>query len=623
MNWALTKPMLQTRLVLGLLCLLLILLAMGLYSINRCSDLGRRVQIILKENDETLRTVQQLKLNCTRMTSALLASTTGKFPDSRAEFSEACRHFESALEVQERISQSGEERNLTRRLRRINTTYLKDAWKLLDKNLTQSADQKAIATRVGEQTVQMMGLADDILEASRISMNTRNAESGKETTATIRLLILAMIVAVVVAIYTSIRLSRSVLTPIASLTESIRQIGEGDLDQTLAFHSKDELGRLASTFNKMASQLRSYRNANSEKLQRLHLTVEKTLASFPDPIFVLNASGSVEFRNPAGDMLAVKLLFSGMRRLPEQVEKIVEKCFSTGKDHLPTLFKYAVMLRFDQSDHYFMPRIVLLRDENKVPFGSAIILEDITRMRLVDEIKDNLVSTVSHELKTPLTSVRMALYLLLEKALGPLTPKQEELVSTAREDADRLLNMLNDLLDLARLEEGPPELKLEAISPSQLLGNALRETAGIATEAEVSLATSVDDSLPTVRVDCERMTFVFNNLISNAIKYSPHGSTVHLRVTRHGSDLIRFSVRDDGPGIASEHLSKIFEKFYRIDSSRKRGAGLGLAIAREIVRAHGGEIGVHSRPNEGSEFYVILPIMFDSSPNAACHEAGI
>lgn len=600
--------MLRTRLVLGLLCLLLILLAMGLYSIDRCSDLGRRIQIILKENDETLHSVQQLKRSCTQMTSSLLASTTGKSPESQADFAEACRHFESALERQEQLSRSGDERTLTRQLRDIHTDYLRDAWKLLDKNVKRPADAEAIAGRVGKQTTEMLGLADDILEASRISINARNAESGRETTATIRLLIFAMIAAVVVAIYTSVRLSRGVIAPITSLTESIRQVGEGDLDQTLTFHSNDELGKLALTFNKMASQLRLYRNTSSEKLQRLNLTVEKTLASFPDPIFVLNAGGAVEFRNPAADTLAVKLLFSGVRRLPEQVEKMVEKSFTTGEDYLPTLFKNAVMLYFNQSVHYFLPRIVLLRNENHAPFGAAVILEDITRMRLVDEIKDNLVSTVSHELKTPLTSVRMALYLLLEKILGPLTPKQEELVSTAREDSDRLLNMLNNLLDLARLEEGPPALKLEPITPLRLLENARRETAGIAAEAEITVECETEKGLPEVQVDGERMTFVFNNLISNAAKYSQRGSTIHLKAERHESDFVRFSVRDHGPGIAPEHQTKIFEKFYRIAGSEKRGAGLGLSIAREIVRAHGGEIGIHSQLGEGSEFYVILPI---------------
>ncbi|SDU13202.1 Signal transduction histidine kinase [Verrucomicrobium sp. GAS474] len=624
--------MLRTRLFLGFLSLLLLLLAIGLYSIERCSSLGQRVQLILQDNDRSVRAVQQLKVNCTKMTSSLLAAQPAKGPapsapsrpdprasDSRVEFSEACRLFEAALEEEEKISRTGPEQALTHKLREIHTAYLRDAWQLLDKSASAAAANpgatKPLAFRVATQTTAMLELSDQILDASRAAINARNIESGKDITSTIRLMILAMIIAIVVAIYTCIWMSRSVLRPIDSLSESIRQIGEGDLDQILPSHSRNELGRLAARFNTMVAQLRGYRNANSEKLQRLNLTMERTLAAFPDPIFVLNAAGAVEFRNPAGDSLALKLLFSGVRRLPEQVEKMVEKSLAWGEDYLPSHFKDSVMLRFDNSEHYFMPRIVLLRDENKSPFGAAVIMEDITRMRLVDEIKDNLVTTVSHELKTPLTSVRMALYLLLEKMVGPLNDQQEELLATAREDSDRLLNMINDLLDLARLEQGPPELNLELIPPARLFENARRETLGLASEAGISLTLEEEKDLPQVRVDTERMAFVVNNLVSNAIKYSPHGETIHLKITRQEGNLVRLSVRDHGPGIAPEHHSRIFEKFYRVAGSRKRGAGLGLAIAREIVRAHDGEVGVHSRPGEGSEFYIILP----AAPAAPAH----
>ncbi|HEY8966233.1 MAG TPA: ATP-binding protein, partial [Candidatus Methylacidiphilales bacterium] len=600
-----------TRLFLGFLSLLLLLLAVGLYSIERCNNLGQRIRVILEQNDKTIRSVQQLKLQCTKMTSSLLAGAPGTSVQSRADFSEACRLFEAALGEQERISSSPAERSLTAKLRTIDTQYLRDAWKLLDRarspSLADAATTKAIAGRVASQTTQMTELADQILEASRVAINERNAASGKELTSTIRLMILAMIVAIVIALYTCIWMSRSVLDPIDKLSRSIRQVGEGDLDQTLPSHSRDELGRLATTFNTMAAQLRGYRTAHSEKLQRLHLTMERTLAAFPDPIFVLNAVGGVEFRNPAGDALALKLLFSGVRRLPEQVEKVVEKCLAWGEDYLPTHFKHSVTLRLDNSDHHFMPRIVLLRDETRTPFGAAVIMEDITRLRLVDELKDNLVTTVSHELKTPLTSVRMALYLLLERAVGPLNGKQEELLDTARQDADRLLNMLNDLLDLARLEQGPAELNLDEIPPGRLMETARRETAGLATEAGIDVLLEEEPGLPPVRVDAERIAFVFNNLISNAIKYSPPGGTVRLRIAAQDGNLVRFSVKDEGAGIAPEHHSRIFEKFFRVAGSKKRGAGLGLAIAREIVRSHGGEIGVHSQPGQGSEFYVILP----------------
>ena len=204
----------------------------------------------------------------------------------------------------------------------------------------------------------------------------------------------------------------------------------------------------------MAEQLRDYRANTSDELLRLNMTIRATLASFPDPIFVLNSEGTVEFRNPEADELALKLLFAGVTRLPKQVDERVEEVRKTGEDFLPTQFQDAIKFHIDGQDRYFLPRIVLLRNDKGATFGVAVILENVTRMLLLDDVKSNLISTVSHELKTPLTSVRMALYLLVEKTVGPLNEKQHDLVDTAREDADRLLHTLNDLLDLARARAG-------------------------------------------------------------------------------------------------------------------------------------------------------------------------
>jgi signal transduction histidine kinase len=408
-----------------------------------------------------------------------------------------------------------------------------------------------------------------------------------------------------------------VLEPLISVTKSIRLVGEGNLNQTVPVLSTDELGVLATSFNEMASQLRQYKANTSEELMRLTMTIRSILASFPDPIFVLNSQGVVELRNPEADQMAVKLLFSGVTRLPQKVDEKVEHVRATGQDYLPTLFKDAIKFFLDGQDRYFLPRIILLRDDNREVFGVAVILEDITRMLLLDDVKSNLIATVSHELKTPLTSVRMALYLLHEMTMGPLSDKQADLVSTAREDADRLLKTLNDLLDLAKLEQGPSQLTLARISSAELVDAAVQHTREIAHAAEICLKTEIATDLPDVHIDRQRIAYVFTNLITNAIKYSPKGSEVLVRAekgqSRNGKPGIRFSVKDNGVGIPFEHQGHIFERFYRVPGTNKSGAGLGLSIAREVVMAHGGEIGVISEPGEGSEFFFLLPFISEQT----------
>jgi NtrC-family two-component system sensor histidine kinase KinB len=234
-------------------------------------------------------------------------------------------------------------------------------------------------------------------------------------------------------------------------------------------------------------------------------------------------------------------------------------------------------------------------------------------MLLLDDVKSNLIATVSHELKTPLTSVRMGLYLLHEKAVGPLNEKQTDLVSTAKEDADRLLKTLNDLLDLAKLEQGPTQLNLARVAPADLVENATRETKEIAHAAAVTLKTEIAPNL--------RMDYVITNLIFNAIKYSPPGTEVVVRAElgkmRLAQPGVRISVKDKGPGISTEHQEHIFERFYRVPGTTKTGAGLGLSIAREVVAIHQGEIGVVSRLGEGSEFFFVLPFISEPIPAPA------
>jgi len=267
------------------------------------------------------------------------------------------------------------------------------------------------------------------------------------------------------------------------------------------------------------------------------------------------------------------------------------------------------MLRVGRETKHFLPRILAIGDALTGFGGAALLLHDVTKFRLLDDAKSNLVGTVSHELKTPLTSLRLAIYLLLEKNenLGQLTSAQRGLVETARDDADRLLQILNDLLDLNRLESGVAQLHLARRPVAALLTDAAREIHAIVDAASQAIEMRVAPGLDSVDVDSDRIRHVFINLLSNASKYSPDGGVITLYAEPAPDNFVRFGVRDRGPGIAAENLPFIFEKFYRVSGQAKKGAGLGLTIAREIVLTHGGSIACTSRPNEGSDFYFLLP----------------
>ena len=608
--------MLRTRLMSGLLCLLIILLAMGLYSINQCGELGKRIQKISRDHDQIGENIQQMKRSGGAMTGALLALVTGDQDQSRKDFDAASVGFGKALDnLSAQNLSDKDEKSLIGKLGEAYKAYTSNAQNFLQLPGQPDDAWRRDASRIGQETAKILDLVDQLAVAHEHTLLDGSRTSADDINRTIRFLILLMIIAVAAFLAAFFGLSRGLLTPLKSLTASIKQVGEGNLDQTVPVVSKDELGALAFSFNQMAAQLRQYQASTSVELTRLNETIRTTLASFPDPVFVLNAEGAVEFRNPAADQLAVKLLFAGVTRLPAKVDEKVEAVRASGEDYLPTAFKDAVRFHIDGQDRYFLPRVVLLRTEKKQTFGVAVILENVTRMLLLDDVKSNLIATVSHELKTPLTSVRMALYLLYEKTVGPLTDKQSELVTAAREDADRLLKTLNDLLDLAKLEQGTSPLQLKAVSPADLIANAERATREIASASNTAIKTDLAAGLPDVSIDPQRVAYIFINLIANAVKYSPPGGEIlihaKLGLTRASKPAVRFSVKDNGPGITPEHQEHIFDRFYRVPGTNKSGAGLGLSIAREIVVAHQGEIGVISQPGHGSEFFFLMPLIVE------------
>jgi two-component system, NtrC family, sensor histidine kinase KinB len=606
--------MLRTRLMSGLLCLLIILLAMGLYSINQCSELGKRIQKISRDHDPAGMNIQQMKRSDAAMTGALLALVTGDTVQSRKDFEAASKSFNEALSnLPEKNLTDGDEKALVKKIGDTFEAYSARAQKFLDVP-TQSDAARSDAATLGQDTSKIFDLIDQFALSHERSLANSGQTSGEDINRTIRFLILLMIIAVAAFLAAFFGLSRGLLTPLHSLTNSIKLIGEGQLDQEVPVVSHDELGALAFSFNQMAAQLRQYQTSTSVELTRLNETIRATLASFPDPVFVLNAEGAVEFRNPAADQLAVKLLFAGVTRLPDKVDEKVEIVRASGEDYLPTAFQDAVKFSIDGQDRYFLPRVVTLRTEDKKSFGVAVILENVTRMLLLDDVKSNMIATVSHELKTPLTGVRMALYLLFEKTVGPLTDKQNELVTSAREEADRLLKTLNDLLDLAKLEQGTTPLQLKPVPPEELITNAERATREVLNGSH-TLKTDLAPGLPDVSVDPQRIAYVFINLITNAAKYSPPGSEIlveaKLGLTRASKPAVRFAVKDPGPGITPEYQEHIFDRFYRIPGTNRTGAGLGLSIAREIVVAHQGEIGIISQPGHGSEFFFLLPLLVE------------
>lgn len=262
-------------------------------------------------------------------------------------------------------------------------------------------------------------------------------------------------------------------------------------------------------------------------------------------------------------------------------------------------------------------------DHREQLLGRMLVFRDITREREVDQMKTDFVSIVSHELRTPLTSIRGALQLVLGRPQQPpLAERTRDLLAISLKNSERLIRLINDILDVSKIEQGSLQLHRAIIDPADLCRNALQEVETIAAERNITLQMLVPESFPPVSADRDRALQVLTNLISNAIKFSEPGQPVEVSATR-SSRAIYFAVRDYGRGIAAEDHQRIFDKFHQLDSSLTRqasGTGLGLAICKALVEEQGGRIWVDSALGKGATFTFTLPLAGQAEPPATAPE---
>jgi two-component system, NtrC family, sensor histidine kinase KinB len=263
---------------------------------------------------------------------------------------------------------------------------------------------------------------------------------------------------------------------------------------------------------------------------------------------------------------------------------------------------------FDQGEERFLlPRAMPMLGADQELIGVTVILADVTPLRRADEAKSSMVLTVSHELRTPLTGLRMAISLLAGNGFGPVTDKQKSLIGTAREDSDRLYRIIDNLLNISRLESGRAQLQFRSMSVGEIVVMALDPLRPGFAGKNISLSTEIADDLPSVSADALSISSALTNLLTNAMKYTPTGGAVKLSAAAQDSN-VRICVADSGPGIPEQYRKRIFEKFFRVpNKDGPSGAGLGLTIAHEIVEAHGGELAFDCPVEGGTVFTITLP----------------
>jgi signal transduction histidine kinase len=622
---------LRQRLLLPLAPSLLLLAILGGAGLALLDRVSKGIDLILRENYVSVVAMVGLNEALERIDSSFTFALLGGEEKAREAYVRNWKEYDRNLqEERENITVPGEQELFDELVQRTEA-YRKAGDRFFTARWTRPQRERAYLTggKGNPGLLQQFKDIKTVSEAIRELNQDNMVQASKEAQQTARDatvgFALGLALAASLAGLLGWRTVRSILQPIQDVTHSARAIGAGDLEQVVPVTARDELGDLADAFNRMARQLRDYRRTHLSRLLRAQRTSQATIDSFPDPILVVDPDWRVEMANPAARaVLGISspppssAPTSGPQPTPpppppwQPPASLVAPLRSALQDLRPFLtqaFDQTVTFRMAGEERAYLPQILPIRDPYGGSLGAAVVLSDVTRFRLLDQIKSDLVATVSHELKTPLTSVRLVLHLLLEETLGPLTPKQTELLLDARDNAERLLNMIEQLLALARLEQGRDVMHIRPESPGDLLLASAEAVAPRAEDRHVALKVEASDELPRILVDPSRLGQALHNLLDNALAYTPTGGQITLAARQANPHQVLLSVRDTGPGIPPEYLPHVFERFFRVPGqSTPRGTGLGLAIVREIVAAMGGAVSCESSPGQGAAFHLLLPI---------------
>ena len=605
---------LRGKLLLCQVPLLTALLALAVLALSTIAQLGESAQNILSDNYRSVLAAQRMKEAIERMDSGALFLIAGQRELGMEQMKQNQQRFESELHIEEdNITEPGEA-EVAKKLRARWELYLhrcNSYVKTEDPAALSAAYFQSLAPAflaVKETADEVLGLNQDAM-VHKSERARRTAQRLIYSTATAALLAMAL------GVLASTILTARLLQPLARLGQAARRIGAGDLDARAQVEGSDELSQLSSEFNAMADHLQRFRRSSLGELLQAQQAAQSIIESLPDPVLLFDTGGRLLTVNQAAERMLevnVRSLTEPLAALPPAIVAAVVRVRShvlSGRGpYVPRDFGEAVSKTTTEGERYLLPRATPVYGERGGVQGVSVILQDITRLRRFDELKNDLVATVAHEFRTPLTSLRMSIHLCLEEVVGPLTAKQTELLAAAREDCERLQAFIDDLLDLARLQAGRLPMRKVKLPVRELLDDAISEQQSSAQQKQVTLCINTQLTTEQVPADPERLPLVFGNLIANAIRHTPEGGTVTVaaRLVEHR---LRFEIKDSGPGIPTEYQREVFQKFFRIPGGVSGAAGLGLSIAKEIVEAHGGEIGVESEPGSGATFYFLLPLL--------------
>jgi len=629
----------RSKIVWTFTCLVLLNLASGFWSIYNFYALGTTVSAILNENYQSVLAAENMVKSLVRADRALLdaseyeASTdTGTvndikdlflgFKENRELFyywyDQAVRSV--SLPAQDALRDS------------IQTAYRQYA--VLADSMTARIGQGAFREAkqyyyeyVRPYSDRIQALCLRLFEINQAAMDNTVPRTHAISNQIAYGTMMTSIITLALSIIAMVWITRVFVTPAEELTERVKQIGAGKLDLKIDVLSDDEIGQLSREFNKMTERLKRFEQMNIDKIISEKRKSEAIVESISDGLIVTDASMNILHMNrmiaELCDVMPGPVVGEPLGSVirDERIIALIRACSKSDGEPADQKVSY---LEFGRGDRrlFFRPKMARIFDNEGALYGVLTLLQDVTQFKELDRMKSDFIATLSHEFRTPLTSMNMSVDILSQGILGPLNEKQKELIRSTKEDCFRLTKLARELLQLSKLESGKVQLKNEELDVQSVIDLSIRPLLLQFNEKQIRLVTDVEPGLPRLIADEQQISWVITNLVTNALKYTDSGGTVSIRARTQGRgstpdmrwdgvEAVLVEVEDTGQGIARENLETIFDKFVQvkgITGSTPGSVGLGLAIAKEIVEIYGGKIWAESELGKGSKFSFVLPL---------------
>jgi PAS domain S-box-containing protein len=558
---------LKTKLSLGLSFLFTVILVFGILGIFYINRLSNDAEKVLKNNHESL-------VYCNNMLKAL-----EEIPKKLG----AIKTFDDNLKKQEaNITEPGEQ----------------EATKDLRTNFTELLAAPSDSSNY-PQIRQGLLVINELNQNAILNKNAVVQRTAADAKLWLTVIFSVLFLITITFIY---NFPAVISGPITKLTEGIREIGGKNYSKRIYLEQDDEFGELANAFNSMAEKLDEYERSSLAQLRFEKSRIETIINQMKDGIIGFDGKRKILFLNA----VAEKLL--GVKEV--EVLGKYSADVAVNNDLMRTLLqekgKQELKIYADKKESYFNKDVLNVTHNNEV-IGQVIVLRNITPFHELNEAKTNFIATVSHELKTPISSIKMSAQLLSDNRVGNLNEEQNELIKSISDDSERLLKITSELLNMSQVETGNIQLKLQPVYAADIVQQAIEAVQFKAQQKMIVIKVNADDNLPLVNADPEKTAWVLINFLTNAIKYAPENSIVEINTVRK-SNAVEFMVKDHGKGIEGKYLPKIFDRYFKVPGSSKTGTGLGLAISREFIEAQGGTIMAQSEIGVGSSFAFLLHI---------------